>query len=118
MTKPVFRFAPSPNGELHLGHAYSALLNQRMADRVGGRLLLRIEDIDTARCTPAFEAAIYRDLEWLGIGWERPVRRQSEHLGRLLDDMLDVDHPWVQEYFRGPRARAARESIAAHPPKR
>lgn len=87
MTEPVFRFAPSPNGELHLGHAFSALLNQRMARNVGGRLLLRIEDIDTTRCTPEFEAGIYRDLEWLGVEWERPVRRQSEHFaeyGRLL----------------------------------
>lgn len=87
MTGPTFRFAPSPNGELHLGHAYSALLNAEMAKRAGGRLLLRIEDIDTARCTPEFEAGIYRDLEWLNIEWEEPVRRQSEHLaeyGRLL----------------------------------
>ncbi len=76
---PVFRFAPSPNGELHLGHARSALLNQQLARRTGGRLLLRIEDIDLARCTPEFEAGIYRDLEWLGLTWEQPVRRQSEH---------------------------------------
>ena len=79
MTTPVFRFAPSPNGELHLGHAYSALLNAEMAAKAGGRLLLRVEDIDTARCTPEFEAAIYRDLKWLGVTWEEPVRRQSEH---------------------------------------
>jgi glutamyl-Q tRNA(Asp) synthetase len=79
MTLLTFRFAPSPNGALHLGHAYSAQLNHRLARRTGGRMLLRIEDIDTARSTPAFEADIHRDLEWLGIGWERPVRRQSEH---------------------------------------
>lgn len=88
---PTFRFAPSPNGELHLGHAYSALLNAGMAKTAGGRLLLRIEDIDTARCTPEFEAGIYRDLEWLGIEWEEPVRRQSEHFeeyGRLLDELI------------------------------
>jgi glutamyl-Q tRNA(Asp) synthetase len=77
---PVFRFAPSPNGYLHLGHAYSALLNFDRARRTGGRLLLRIEDIDATRCRPEFEAAIYQDLAWLGIGWENPVRRQSEHL--------------------------------------
>jgi glutamyl-Q tRNA(Asp) synthetase len=77
---PVFRFAPSPNGYLHLGHAYSALLNFDLARRAGGRLLLRIEDIDATRCKPEFEAAIYRDLAWLGIAWETPVRRQSEHL--------------------------------------
>ncbi|MCK1361510.1 tRNA glutamyl-Q(34) synthetase GluQRS [Bradyrhizobium sp. 199] len=77
---PVFRFAPSPNGYLHLGHAYSALLNFERARETGGRLLLRIEDIDATRCRPEFEAAIYEDLVWLGIDWERPVRRQSEHL--------------------------------------
>lgn len=77
--KPVFRFAPSPNGLLHLGHALSALLNHDMAKATGGRFLLRIEDIDFTRCTPEFEEMIYRDLTWLGLNWERPVRRQSEH---------------------------------------
>ena len=76
---PVFRFAPSPNGYLHLGHARSALLNFDLARQSGGRLLLRIEDIDRARCRPEFEAAIYQDLAWLGIEWETPVRRQSDH---------------------------------------
>ncbi len=80
MSPPVFRFAPSPNGDLHLGHALSALLNFDMARAVGGRLLLRIEDIDRARCRPEFETAIYEDLAWLGLSWERPVRRQSENL--------------------------------------
>jgi glutamyl-Q tRNA(Asp) synthetase len=78
-TPPVFRFAPSPNGYLHLGHALSALLNADMARAAGGRLLVRIEDIDAARCRPEYEAAIYEDLAWLGIAWEEPVRRQSEH---------------------------------------
>lgn len=78
---PVFRFAPSPNGYLHLGHAYSALLNHDLARQSGGRLLLRIEDIDATRCRPEFEQAIYEDLAWLGIAWETPVRRQSEHFG-------------------------------------
>ena len=77
--RPVFRFAPSPNGYLHLGHAYSALVNQKLARQAGGRLLLRIEDIDTGRCRPEYEEAIYEDLAWLGIAWETPVRRQSEH---------------------------------------
>jgi len=77
---PVFRFAPSPNGHLHLGHAYSALLNADLARQAGGRLLLRIEDIDITRCRPDFEQAIYEDLAWLGIAWETPVRRQSDHL--------------------------------------
>ncbi|MGL4196872.1 MAG: tRNA glutamyl-Q(34) synthetase GluQRS [Allorhizobium sp.] len=76
---PVFRFAPSPNGRLHLGHALSALLNAEMAEKMGGRLLLRIEDIDLTRCTPELEAAVLDDLSWLGIPFERPVRRQSEH---------------------------------------
>ncbi|MFZ0066828.1 MAG: tRNA glutamyl-Q(34) synthetase GluQRS [Pseudolabrys sp.] len=79
MPPPVFRFAPSPNGFLHLGHALSALLNAKMARARGGRLLLRIEDIDTTRCRPEYEAAIYEDLAWLGLQWETPVRRQSEH---------------------------------------
>jgi glutamyl-Q tRNA(Asp) synthetase len=77
---PVFRFAPSPNGELHLGHALSALLNFEMARTSGGRFLLRIEDIDLARCRPEYEAGIYEDLHWLGLAWEEPVRRQSEHV--------------------------------------
>ena len=77
---PVFRFAPSPNGYLHLGHAFSALLNFDLARASGGRLLLRIEDIDPTRCRPEYEEAIYQDLAWLGISWEAPVRRQSEHL--------------------------------------
>jgi glutamyl-Q tRNA(Asp) synthetase len=79
VTKPVFRFAPSPNGRLHLGHAYSALLNDDFARRLEGRFLLRIEDIDITRCRPEFERAIVEDLAWLGLAWEKPVRRQSEH---------------------------------------
>ncbi len=78
--RPVFRFAPSPNGHLHLGHAFSALFGQEMARRAGGRFLLRIEDIDLERSQREFEAAIYEDLAWLGIEWETPVRRQSEHM--------------------------------------
>ncbi|EBV3599676.1 tRNA glutamyl-Q(34) synthetase GluQRS [Salmonella enterica subsp. enterica serovar Virchow] len=81
----VYRFAPSPNGELHLGHALSALLNADLARRGGGRLLLRIEDIDVTRCTPAFEAGIYDDLAWLGVDWEKPVRRQSEHFAAYAE---------------------------------
>ena len=76
---PVFRFAPSPNGLLHLGHAYSACLNADLASEAGGRLLLRLEDIDLARCPPALEAMLLEDLAWLGIDFETPVRRQSEH---------------------------------------
>jgi glutamyl-Q tRNA(Asp) synthetase len=77
----ILRFAPSPNGHLHLGHAYSALLNSDMVRDLGGRLLLRIEDIDASRSRPEYEAAIYEDLAWLGISWQEPVRRQSEHVG-------------------------------------
>jgi len=82
----VFRFAPSPNGLLHLGHAYSALLNFELARACGGRFLLRIEDVDLSRARPEFEAAVYEDLAWLGLDWERPVRRQSEH----FDDYLSA----------------------------
>jgi glutamyl-Q tRNA(Asp) synthetase len=78
--QPVFRFAPSPNGELHLGHAFSAMLGLELSRRAGGRFLLRIEDIDPDRCRPEYENAIYRDLAWLGLEWEEPVRRQSEHM--------------------------------------
>jgi glutamyl-Q tRNA(Asp) synthetase len=81
----VFRFAPSPNGYLHLGHALSALINADAARSCGGKLLLRIEDIDPARCRPEFEAAILEDLEWLGMAFERPVWRQSEHLALHRD---------------------------------
>jgi glutamyl-Q tRNA(Asp) synthetase len=85
MNAPAFRFAPSPNGYLHLGHAYSAALNAAMARRAGGRFLLRIEDIDAARCRPEYEAAIYEDLRWLGLAREEPVRRQSEHLAAYTE---------------------------------
>ena len=74
------RFAPSPTGLLHKGHAYSALTAFAAAKAAGGRFILRIEDIDEGRCRPEFEAAIYEDLAWLGLDWEKPVRRQSEHL--------------------------------------
>ncbi len=90
MPPPVFRFAPSPNGYLHLGHAYSALLNFDLAQRSGGRFLLRIEDIDATRCRPEFEAAIYEDLGWLGIGWERPARRQAEHFARYRSGLDEL----------------------------
>ncbi|MFC7398573.1 tRNA glutamyl-Q(34) synthetase GluQRS [Chelatococcus sp. GCM10030263] len=75
--QPIFRFAPSPNGYLHRGHAYSALLNAELAAGWGGRFLLRIEDIDATRCRPHFEEAIYEDLAWLGLRWETPVLLQS-----------------------------------------
>lgn len=80
----VTRFAPSPTGLLHKGHAFSALTAFEAARSAGGRLLLRIEDIDFTRCRPAFEAAIHDDLAWLGIAWDGPVLRQSEHMADYL----------------------------------
>ncbi len=80
MFRPVFRFAPSPNGHLHLGHAYSAIFTFEAAVAAGGEFLLRIEDIDPLRCRQEYENAIYEDLAWLGLKWQRPVRRQSEHM--------------------------------------
>jgi glutamyl-Q tRNA(Asp) synthetase len=91
MSRPVFRFAPSPNGLLHLGHAYSALLNAQMAAQADGRLLLRIEDTDESRSRPEFVAAIFEDLKWLGISWETPVRIQSEH---FADYQANLERLW------------------------
>jgi len=84
------RFAPSPSGLLHLGHAFSALTAFEAARSADGRFVLRIEDIDTTRCRPDFEAAILEDLAWLGLDWEKPVRRQAEHFAEYaarLDDL-------------------------------
>src|ERR1700743_2441996 len=72
----VTRFAPSPTGYLHIGHAFAAITAQDAA--AGGHFLVRIEDIDRTRCRPEFEAAIFEDLAWLGLDWEKPVLRQSE----------------------------------------
>jgi len=117
---PVFRFAPSPNGYLHLGHAYSALLNFDLARQAGGRLLLRIEDIDPARCTEEFEQAIYQDLAWLGIAWERPVRRQSEHLAAYRNALqrlagLGLIYPSFESRAEIARLVAQREKNGAWP---
>src|SRR5687768_12255552 len=89
----VTRFAPSPTGYLHLGHAHSALVGWHKARAETGRFLLRIEDIDPARCRPEFEAAILEDLSWLGLDWDGPVRRQSDHLAdyqAALDRLRDM----------------------------
>ncbi|MFK0383458.1 tRNA glutamyl-Q(34) synthetase GluQRS [Agrobacterium sp. NPDC090273] len=102
--KPVYRFAPSPNGPLHLGHAFSAFLNHDMALEAGGRFLLRIEDIDRTRCTPDFEEAIYDDLHWLGLDWEQPVRRQSEHFDeyrRALENLINAGLAYPAFLSRG-----------------
>jgi glutamyl-Q tRNA(Asp) synthetase len=120
MPPPVFRFAPSPNGYLHLGHAYSALLNTDLARRAGGRLLLRIEDIDAARCRPEFEAAIVEDLAWLGIEWETPVRRQSEHLDIYLDAInklatLGLVYPSFESRAEIARLVGQREAVGPWP---
>jgi len=91
MYSRILRFAPSPNGYLHLGHAYSALLNYDLARDFGGRLLLRIEDIDRERCRPEYEQAIYEDLRWLGISWAEPVRRQSEHFNDYAAALTELE---------------------------
>jgi glutamyl-Q tRNA(Asp) synthetase len=90
-TSPVFRFAPSPNGALHLGHAYSALMNARLAAKTGGLVLLRIENLDRTRCKPRFEAAIVDDLAWLGLRFPKPPRRQSEHGGDYAAALARLD---------------------------
>ncbi len=112
---PVLQFAPSPNGALHLGHAYSALCNERLAAQSNGRLLLRIEDLDRTRCKPRHEAAMLDDLAWLGVRFEAPPRRQSEHgddyaraLARLA--ALEVVYPCFCS-----RAEVARASVARDP---
>jgi len=120
MTRPTFRFAPSPNGLLHLGHAYSALLNRDLAHAAGGRFLLRIEDIDATRCRPEYEAAIYQDLAWLGLAWEEPVRRQSDQfeayrsaLARL--DAMGLTYPSFESRAEIARLVAARDEQAPWP---
>ena len=90
----VTRFAPSPTGPLHLGHAYSALLAHDMAREAGGRFLLRIEDIDATRCRPEWEAQILDDLGWLGITWDAPPLRQSDHLPAYA---AALDELWRRE---------------------
>lgn len=96
----ITRFAPSPTGYLHIGHAYSALFSQQACQRDGGKFLLRIEDIDHTRCRPNYETAIYQDLAWLGLQWETPVRRQSEHLEeyQLALEKMRQQH-WVYPCF-------------------
>jgi glutamyl-Q tRNA(Asp) synthetase len=117
---PAFRFAPSPNGYLHLGHAYSALLNFDLARASGGRFLLRIEDIDATRCRPEYEQAIYQDIAWLGLAWEEPVRRQSEHFDayRAAIDRLDrqgLVYPGFESRAEIARLVRAREQSGAWP---
>lgn len=120
MPPPVFRFAPSPNGYLHLGHAYSALLNFDLAQQGGGSFLLRIEDIDATRCRPEYEAAIYEDLAWLGIAWEMPVRRQSEHFAAYREAIdrlsaLSLIYPSFESRAEIARLVEAREKASPWP---
>jgi glutamyl-Q tRNA(Asp) synthetase len=120
MSPPVFRFAPSPNGYLHLGHAFSAMLNDDLARQSGGRLLLRIEDIDPSRCRPEFEAAIDEDLAWLGLSWEKPARRQSEHFAcyrAALEKLagLGLIYPAFESRAETARLVAEREQEAPWP---
>jgi glutamyl-Q tRNA(Asp) synthetase len=119
MSAPVTtRFAPSPTGRLHLGHAYAALFAARAAREAGGRFLLRIEDIDATRCRPEFETAIYEDLAWLGLGWPKPVRRQSEHMAdytAALDQLKAQDLIYPCFCTRAEiRAEIARAGAAPH----
>lgn len=132
----VTRFAPSPTGRLHRGHAFSALTAWRAAREVGGRFVLRIEDIDPTRCKPEFETALLEDLAWLGLDWDGPVRRQSEHLadyasvidalnGRgllyrcfrtrkdILDSIGDAPHGPVEAARPGPHPAEEEASLLA-----
>jgi glutamyl-Q tRNA(Asp) synthetase len=112
----VTRFAPSPTGLLHLGHARAALIAHDRARESGGRFLLRIENIDATRCRPDYEAAILEDMAWLGIVPDGPVRRQSDHLSdyaAVLDDLRarDLLYPCFCT-----RAEIARSGVAPHGP--
>lgn len=94
MSQPVFRFAPSPNGRLHLGHAFSALLNQQMAEELDGKFLLRIEDTDLIRCTPVLEQRMLEDLKWLGINWAEEPIRQSDNIAtyeNIIETLRDEE---------------------------
>jgi glutamyl-Q tRNA(Asp) synthetase len=114
-SSPLLRFAPSPNGALHLGHAYSALRNQRFATETNGRLLLRIEDLDLTRCKPHYEAAILRDLAWLGIVFDGPARRQSEHLNDFAAALARLDARGLVYPCFCSRAEVARAATARDP---
>ena len=129
------RFAPSPTGFLHLGHAFSAWTAFTAAREAGGRFILRMEDIDTVRCKPEFDAAILEDLAWLGLDWEEPVRRQSAHFGdfdgvlqrlqergvvyrcfktrrEILEDIARAPHG-VGDVYRGPAEPMSADEEAA-----
>ena len=112
------RFAPSPTGFLHLGHAYSALTAWDAAQAAGGRFVLRIEDIDATRARPEFEQALLEDLNWLGLDWERPVRRQSEHMADYHAALEDLQHNGlIYRCFRTRTEVAAEMMSAPHEPQ-
>ena len=122
----ISRFAPSPTGLLHLGHAYSALLTQNLVTKNSGELLLRIEDIDMTRCTSDFENQIYRDLEWLGVQWNSTPLRQSEELSvyknslkKLVDKGLvygcDCTRSDIKKALSAPNNLANDGSVAVYP---
>jgi glutamyl-Q tRNA(Asp) synthetase len=111
----VTRFAPSPTGYLHLGHAFSALTAFDAAHAAGGRFLLRVEDIDQGRARPEFERAIYEDLTWLGLTWENPVRRQSDNMGAYAAVLQHlIDRNLVYRCFRTRREVAYSIASAPH----
>jgi glutamyl-Q tRNA(Asp) synthetase len=116
---PIFRFAPSPNGHLHLGHAYSALLNFDMAKELEGQFLLRVEDIDITRCNPVLEEQMLADLLWLGISWEGEPRRQSDHFAdyQAALDALEIENLIYPAFMsRGDRARIIAEHVDSEEP--
>ena len=113
----VTRFAPSPTGYLHLGHAFSALTAFDAARAAAGRFVLRIEDTDQTRCRPEFDAAILEDLGWLGIAWENPVRRQHEHMGEYEAALGTlIDRGLVYRCFRTRKEIMAEIAHAPHAP--
>ena len=111
---PVYRFAPSPNGRLHLGHAYSALFTADAAKKAGGRFLLRMEDIDLPRCRGEFVDGILEDLSWLGLTWEEPVRRQSEHFEVYKEALARLEAIGVLYPCYATRSEI-REAVASKP---
>lgn len=118
MSSFVTRFAPSPTGFLHLGHAASAFAVWDWAHSADGSVILRIEDIDLNRCRPEFEAAIFEDLAWLGLVWPAPVRRQSEHFSEY-ERVIDILHQRGLAYrcFRTRQEVAAQSDRAPHAPE-
>ncbi|MEW5684892.1 MAG: tRNA glutamyl-Q(34) synthetase GluQRS [Pseudomonadota bacterium] len=109
----VTRFAPSPTGYLHKGHAFSALTARAAAHEAGGRFLLRIEDIDATRCRPEYDAAIFEDLAWIGLDWETPVRRQSEHMADYDAALVKLNAMGVLYRCFRTRSELQNESVSA-----